>query len=225
MSKNFLYMKFMIAIVFCFFVLQSSANPFGNLKETVGALVVNKVLEEKEAEKEEKEAQKREEERLEREKIAEEKRQARLAEEKRIADEKAAAEAAAVAAYVFGTKEKPIIKSIYTSKSNQYLPSPDRLHIHLDMGDGVKVRAIKARLKCTDVFDEMVVNTEIVSKTVSNVTPTAVFGWMGDKGPSTAIQNAFVVEMNSVWDGTSKAFGQGGGLDCSVKPTKVVYRN
>ena len=197
--------------------------------------MVNKVLEEKEAEKEEKEAQKREEERLEREKIAEEKKQARLAEEKRIADEKAAEEAEAEkkarANYVFGTKEKPIIKAIYTSKSNQYLPSPDQLYINLDMGESIKVQAIKAKLRCTDVFDEVVVNTEIVDKDVANATvanqtkPEGWLLWKGERGPSTAIQNVVYIKMNSIWDSASKAFGQGGGLDCTVKPSKVVYRN
>jgi len=63
--------------------------------------------------------------------------------------------------YEYGTKTKPIVKDLELANFGF------GIYVSLDFGKGVKIRAVRGKLTCIDVFDEFVINNQVEDKTIS----------------------------------------------------------
>ena len=173
------------------------------------------------------------------ERRASEEEEKRLAAEKkaeaeRIASEKKAKERKelenAYSDYVYGTREKPLIKNTVIEAKNEYLPDDKRLYLALDFGAGVKLKAVRGKVACYDSFEDRAFNEDF-----EDMKPTVfknyVVSYESQKGnigdlryarPLDAVVNVVVFEPN-MFGTAGNALAAGGIERCTFTLNKAVF--
>ena len=161
--------------------------------------------------------------------IEEKEKQEAIAEEK-----KRKAQEEKYADFEYGTKEKPIQKLTFNYKSNEYLSGDDSIRVDLDFGKGVKAKALKGKISCTDAFGDVVIRESVEDMEIINTTNfikkrySLCFG-SGEEGelcydrPLDSVINTAEFTFN-IYSSAAQTLGAGGIESCSFTLSKAVFR-
>ena len=119
-----------------------------------------------------------------------------------------------ISKYKYGTKDRPIVKEIilYSLVSE--------IGLRLDFGKGVRVRAVRGNLNCTDVFGDRVISEKVEDKQVriNNNKEDRYHSYKYEyRRPLDSVHNLAVFEIMD-----TRTLRAGGIEECSFIPTKVV---
>ena len=119
-----------------------------------------------------------------------------------------------ISKYKYGTKDRPIVKEIilYSLVSE--------IGLRLDFGKGVRVRAVRGNLNCTDVFGDRVISEKVEDKQVriNNNKEDRYHTYKYEyRRPLDSVHNLAVFEIMD-----TRTLRAGGIEECSFIPTTVV---